>query len=194
VAASGNDQATVLAFPVPHSDVGLVRALRTGHPDAVRALNEQYGAELLRVGMRVLGPDERLESIVCGGLARALALIEQLDNPRELRRWLITHLVFALRGHLRAQRRWAWWRAVRRVVQPSFEEPYASCSEGLITTYRTFERLDVSDRIVLTLASIDGMEPAELATILGTSVAQVRKRHERARRRFERFCGVTALG
>lgn len=188
VTAAGNDLATVLAFPVPHSDVGLVRGLRVGQLDALRVLCERYDADLLRVGMRILGPDANLQAIVGEGVVRALSLLEQLENPRELRRWLITHLIAVIRQRLRSRRCWGWLSLFRRASVDWFElKELDGYSGQLLSTYRLLDRLTDNERIVLTLSAFDGMEPTELATVLGTSVARVRRLLERAEVHFERL-------
>jgi RNA polymerase sigma factor (sigma-70 family) len=188
VAVAGNNLATVLAFPVPHSDIGLVRGLRAGKLDALRVLCERYGSDLLCVGMRVLGPDVALQAMVVEGVLRALYLLEQLDNPRELRRWLVTHLIAVIRKRLRSRRRWGWLSRFCHAAMPSLEmKQLGGYSEQLITTYRLLGRLNVDERIVLTLSTFGGMEPSELATVLGTSVARVRRLLKRAEAHFERL-------
>jgi DNA-directed RNA polymerase specialized sigma24 family protein len=188
VAMAGSDLATVLVFPVPHSDVGLVRALRAGQPDALSVLNERYGTEMLRIGMRVLGPDENLNEVVIAGFRGAIASIDQLEEPRELRRWLLTHLIFAVRRHLRSKKRWAFGTMIRRFLFPHLDVfCEAGYSERLIRTYRFLDRLEVNERIALSLAVIGEMEPTEISTILETSLVRVQKWYHRGWSRFERI-------
>jgi DNA-directed RNA polymerase specialized sigma24 family protein len=151
-------------------------------------LNERYGTEMLRIGMRVLGPDENLNEVVTAGFKGAIAAIDELDEPRELRRWLLTHLIFAVRRYLRSKKRWAFGTMIRRFLFPHLDVLCeAGYSERLTKTYRLFDRLEVNERIVLALAAIGGMEPTEISTILETSLVRVQKWYNRGWSRFERI-------
>ena len=188
--------ATVLAFPVPHSDIGLVRGLRAGQLDAARALCDRYGADMLRVAMRILGPDTSLRSLVSDATSRAVSEIELLDDPRTLRSWLISHLISAVRQRLRARRRRELLNCLcgpitlllgnkaRERVELIVD---SRNSEMLVSTYRVLDSMGDGERIVLCLASFDRMDLSEIATVMGTSVARVRRMWRRAEERFERI-------
>jgi RNA polymerase sigma-70 factor (ECF subfamily) len=189
VATDGNELATVFAFPVPHSDIGLVRGLRAGQLEALRVLCERYGADLLQVGMRVLGPDTDLKAVVGRAVGLALARLEQLENPRELRHWLIANLISVIRQRLKARRRWRILALFfRTTVSTRDTRTFVGYSEQLLSTYRRLDRLKDSERIVLALSVFNEMEPFELATVLGTSVTKVHRLLERAEVNFERTC------
>lgn len=185
--ATGKKLATVLVFPVPHSDVGLVQGLRGGRVDAVQALCDRHGAELLRVAMRVLGPKISLTEVVGEGVSRAISRLSQLDNARDLRHWLLRHLVEVLRQRLRVAR-WrsrSWLRGVDSTRLGPVNDPGVSARQ--LRTYRLLDGLGDTERIVLCLIRLDGMEPFEVATTLGISVARVRGLLERAEIAFERL-------
>ncbi|MGC4067613.1 MAG: sigma-70 family RNA polymerase sigma factor [Polyangiaceae bacterium] len=181
----GREMATVLPFPVPQSDVGLVRGLRAGQSNAVRALCDRHGTELIRVAMRVLGPDPQVHSVVGEAVNRALSALDELEDPRELRHWLVNHLISAIRQRLRSRRKRRWFSLLSR--RRENDEVLSGTSERQRNTYRQLDRLNDEERIVLCLTVFDGMEPSELATVLSTSVARVRRLLDRAELRFARL-------
>jgi RNA polymerase sigma factor (sigma-70 family) len=180
----GRETATVLPFPVPQSDVGLVRGLRAGQNHAVRALCDRHGAELIRVAMRVLGPDPEVHAVVGEAVNRALSTLEDLEDPRELRHWLVNHLISAIRQRLRSRRTRRWFSLLMRRRED--DEVLSGTSTRQRDTYRILDCLSDEERIVLCLTVFDGMEPSELATVLSTSVVRVRRLLERAELRFSR--------
>jgi RNA polymerase sigma factor (sigma-70 family) len=135
-----------------------------------------------------LGPDPTLRATVSEAVSRALTLLDQLEEPRELRRWLIIHLISVVRQRLRSRRHWRWLSFLRRQRDSALsaaEMPGVSAQQQ--STYRLLDRLGDKERIALCLAIFDGMEPAEIATVLGTSVAHVRRLLERAEVDFARL-------
>lgn len=184
-AAPGNHLATVLVFPVPRSDAGLVQGLRAGRRDAVQALCDRYAAELLRVAMRVLGPEAAVADVVSEALRRAIDELARLENPRDLRYWLIWQLVEVMRRRLRATRPFRIWAALIAIVWPFGAD--RGCCERQRRTYRLLDRLPTDERIVLCLTRLDAMEPSAVATALGTSVARVRCLLERSETAFQRL-------
>lgn len=165
---------------------------------------------MLRVAMRVLGPSEELKPLVGEAVSRAVATIDQLEDPRSLRHWLINHVLAAVQRRLRARRRFSGILAVFRhfLHQSSWSGrrvfgPRGDVWDGAVLrsddcnytgtkltsdTYRVLDTLNDEARIVLCLACFDGMEPSEIATVLGISVARVRRLLEHAEVRFERTC------
>jgi DNA-directed RNA polymerase specialized sigma24 family protein len=158
-------QPVVLRFPVPRSDSGLVAALRVGHPDARSALCERHSGELLRIATRIMGPDACIGPLVVETLQQSLDNLQDLADPRLLRTWLLSRLLMAARGRLRAQHRWRgligchignWFDATRG-------------SERLVSSYWILACLNVEQRMAFSLVEIDWMDPTEAAALLGVS-------------------------
>lgn len=180
----------VVPFPVPDSDVGLVTALRAGHAEAVRVLCDRHSGYILRVAASILGPDDALTTVVADAMQRALETLDQLADPRVLRVWLVSRLVVVARQRLKARRRWRWlglhWRSD------------ASCcdlrwSGQLLASYRVLERLRDDQRIVFCLTVIHSMSLADVATVLGLSLSQVRALLDRASAGFARHAHAEPL-
>lgn len=174
----------VLPFPIPESDVGLVTALRAGHPDAVRALCSRHSGYLIRVAARILGPDDSLIPVVAGAIRWALETLDELTEPRALKAWLVSKLVVACRNRLKIRRRWHWLRS-RKHSLPCGDGQYWSAR--MLASYRVLERMQDEQRIVFCLIVIHSMEIAEVATVLGVSLSRVRTVLEKASCSFAQY-------
>jgi RNA polymerase sigma factor (sigma-70 family) len=135
--------------------------------------------------MRVLGPDPQLSVVVGEAVSRALSALDELEQPAELRRWLLNHLISATRRRLRTRRQRRWFSLL--LNRRRYEEVLAGTSERQRATYRLLNRLGDEERIALCLTAFDRMDPAELATVLSTSVSRVRRLLERAEMHFARL-------
>lgn len=176
----------VVRFPVPESDIGLVTALRAGHPDAVRALCERHSGHLVRVAARILGPDVALTSVVTDAIRKSLDTLDELVDPRALKAWLVCRLIGKVRARLKARRRWQWLRG-RTQYSPSVDGCYWSAR--LLASYRVLDRMPDEQRIVFCLVVIHSMGLAEVATVLSTSLVHVRRLLEKANHNFTR-CAI----
>lgn len=173
----------VLLFPVPNSDMGLVAALRAGHPDARRALCERHSEELLRIATRILGPDASIGSVVVETLRHSLVRLRELDDPRSFRSWLLSLLVAAARRRLRARRRWTWLSG----EHPRNWFDIVRCSEPLVAAYCVLDRLPIEQRLAFCLVVIHSLGISEAAFVLGVSSLTLKRTLVAAHARFARI-------
>jgi RNA polymerase sigma-70 factor, ECF subfamily len=181
------------AGPEPEGDdVRLVAGLKAGEPWAAEALAASYGGHVRRVLFRVLGSGDRdAADLGQETFLRALRGIGQLEDPRALKAWLTHVAVFTARGELRRRRRWRWL-------------PFSEAGEGeggggqadrsgwagpelehaADAVYRIFDRMPADERIPFALRAMMGLDLAETAAACGMSFSTVRRRLERAERRF----------
>jgi DNA-directed RNA polymerase specialized sigma24 family protein len=179
---AGAGKQVVVPFPVPNSDSGLVAALRANHPDAVRALCNRHSGELLQFAAGILGPDPHVDQVVRETFRRSLRRLQDLPDARELRAWLLLHLVDVAHQRLRARHRWRWL-----VSRPASSWPASSDhSEQLFATYRVLDRMNHKQRIVLCLVAIHSMGLTEVAAVLGVSLSVVQSRLDGAHASFLR--------
>lgn len=185
----------VVSFPVPASDSGVVRALRAGHPGAIRALSERYSGNLLRIASRILGPDRMLEHVVTRAVRRALTNIDQLEDATKLRVWLISHVVRATRRRLRFRRYERLLKSTRISQALTAHAPTGKSantaepfSEQLLASYRVLERMNDEQRIVFCLVIIHALSLAEVATVLEISLIACRSLLDKACAGFMRHC------
>lgn len=178
----------VVPFPVPKSDEGLVKALRAGYPEAVRALNERHSAELLRIAARILGPDAALCAVVTDAMRRALANLDELGDPTRLKLWLTSRVVAACRARLRWRRYFGWITPGKAHALGQAQAPDASSySEQMLAAYRVLDRIGDKQRILFCLVVIHAMSLAEVTTVLGLSLISARAVLDRACRDFARL-------
>lgn len=174
----------VVPFPVPNSDAGLVKALRTGYPEAVRVLSERHFEELLRIAARILGPDTMLSAVATEAMRRALAKIDELEDPTKLKVWLTCRVVAACRARLRWRRYFGWIIPARTQENVRGALGY---SEQMLAAYRVLDRLGDRQRVMFCLVIIHAMSLAEVSTVLGLSLISARGMLDRACRDFARL-------
>lgn len=167
-------------------DVALVAALRSGDPGAPAALYDRYAKLLQRVLIRVLGPDLELEDILHEVFARALADVASIEDASRLQGWLTSVTVFTARGVIRYRRRRRWLRffAPEELPERSCVDPHGP-REALARTYALLERLPADERIAFSLRFVDEMELVDVAEACDVSLATIKRRLSRARKRFD---------
>jgi RNA polymerase sigma-70 factor (ECF subfamily) len=130
---------------------------RTPQPDALDVVSETFLVCWRRLG-RVPGGDQA-------------------------RLWLYGTARRVLANHARAERRRA--RLTRRVrEQATREEDIATAPDADAGVAAAFGRLRPGDRELLALTAWEGLDPHEVATVVGCSPGAARIRLHRARRRF----------
>ena len=166
-------------------DEALARALVEGHPGAPAALYDRHAHHLRRVLARVMGVDQELPDLLHETFAAALEGVHKLDDPSRLKAWLTSVAVFTARGCIRRRQRWRWRS---RVVQDLPERTAPSVShearEALRATYSVLDRIPADERIAFALRVVDGMELTEVAAACDVSLATIKRRIARARKRF----------
>ncbi|MGC4063314.1 MAG: hypothetical protein QM784_01400 [Polyangiaceae bacterium] len=176
-----------MTFPVPNTDFGLVDALRAGHPNARRVLCDRHSGELLSLATRIFGPRGGVTAFVVSTLQRALERLDELQEPRELRLWLLKRLVDAARWTLRFDRL-RYWFGRRRELGPRRARQY---STRLLATYRVLDGLAVEQRLAFCLVVIHSMRISEAATILNRPIADIERTLARAHAKFTRVAKRT---
>ena len=179
----------------PAAEERLVAGLGRGEPWAAHALVRRYGGHVKRVLFRVLGRDDREGGDLCQEVfLRAWQNIRRLRDPSSLKAWLTHIAVFTARGEIRRRRRRRWltlWTSA-----PDVAAPYASADlrEAATCVYRIFDRMPEDERLPFALHVLDGLPLPETAAACGMSLATVRRRLERAERRFFKLArGYEAL-
>jgi len=171
---------SVLTFPVPPTDTGLVSALRANHPDGVRVLCDRFSGELLKVAARILGPDAGVRALATETLRWSLRHLDELTDPRLLRLWLLSRLVVLSRRRIR-MRPLLFWQADGRSESGSCG---VCCSDQLVSTYRLLDRIDIDQRIAFCLLVLHSTSLAETAAVLGVSCDLVKRKLAAAHARF----------
>jgi RNA polymerase sigma-70 factor (ECF subfamily) len=176
----------VVRVPFFDSDAAVVRALCAGQAAGGAALYDRYHVHVRRVLVRVLGPDAELGDLIQDVFATAIDSIGRLEEPDALRGWLAGIAVHRARAEIRRRARSRWFPLFAREQLPEVAAPVSTpeIDEAVRTTYRILSKLSADERIALCLRFIDGMELSEVAAVCDVSLATIKRRLSRARKKF----------
>lgn len=167
----------------------LVEGLRAGNAVAKAIFFERYVKLVERITSRVLGFDAELADVLQEVFAAALASIHNLKDPAALNAWLSRVAAFTARKVLRGRKRRSWLRTFVDSTEEERHEPFGTPLDvegrrALRAVYAVLDQLTADERIAFALRFIDGMELAEVAEVCGVSCSTIKRRLERAERRF----------
>jgi RNA polymerase sigma-70 factor (ECF subfamily) len=166
-------------------DAALARALIGRHPDAPRAVWTRFAPIVRGLVRRSLGPDHSVEDLVQDVFATFFAKPERLREPAALRAFLISMTLNNVSYELRRRR-------VRRLVGLSQSselpdirvvESNPDAREALVRFYRILDGIRTRDRLAFVLRYVEGMEVADVARAMKTSVPTARRCFSRAHQR-----------
>jgi len=165
----------------------LVAALARGEEGAAAALFHEYGTLVERTLARILGADSELQDALQEVFLRALRSAHLIRDPQALTEWVRRLAVFTAMDCLRSRHRRRWLVLVdpARVDRPLATVIDEPGREALRATYRVLDRLGAEDRTVFALRFLEGLELTQLAAACDFSLATVKRRVQRARKRFE---------
>jgi RNA polymerase sigma-70 factor (ECF subfamily) len=174
------------AAPRFEDDASLVAAIRLGDRAAMDALVERYGPYVERVLARIVGIDGELADLVHDVFLTALRRLEGLRAPELLKEWLRGVTVFVARGCLRRRRRkrWLTFRPDHELPEVASDVLPSNTGDALARLYRVLGRMPPDECIVFTLRFMSDLELAEVADACGVSRSTVKRRLQRAERRF----------
>lgn len=184
--ASEAPRASVTHLPVTRDDAAIVAGLRKGQVWARAALFDKYEVDVRRVVGHVLGADSELPDVIHDVFVRVLESLPGLQQPGELRRWIVTIAVRTGRERIRRRqrRRWLSFLAPEELPVMAVEADDPALREATRALYRALESLDEDDRIALALRSLAGLELGDVAEACGVSLATIKRRLARAEARF----------
>lgn len=181
-------------------DAALVAALREQHPGAKAAFFHRHAAYVERVVTRVIGFDRELADILQDVFLNALSSLHTLKDARALKPWLAQVAALTARKVLRSRSRRHWLRLFTdQEDERRAERPVASADLGTLralhAVYAILEELPADEHIAFALRFIEGMELTEVASACRVSLATVKRRLQRAEKRFlEKAEGRPELG
>lgn len=165
----------------------LVAGLRRGDEGAAAAFFHEYSSLVQRTLARILGADPDLPDAMQEVFLRALRSADHIREPQALTEWLRRLTVFTAMDWLRSRRRRRWLLLLEpaHLHRPPFAVVDESGRDALRATYRVLDRMNAEDRTVFALRFLDGLELTQLADACDCSLATVKRRLGRARKRFE---------
>ena len=172
-------------------DETLARGLPCGDRDRMGRLLAQLESRLLVVARRVVGDSDAAADVVQSAFEKVLLHCEQFRGGSRASTWMHRIVVNEALNWLRQAR----CRAVRsleasewRLVLAAPDDPEAGAArdEARVRVDQALQRLGTADRTLLTATALDGRSLAAVAAELGLSLAAVKSRAFRARRRLAR--------
>lgn len=166
-------------------DALLARALIDRRPNAPAALWARFSPMVHRMLRRTLGPGHDVEDVVQEVFLCVFQKVGGLREPRALRAFVIS--VTALTARYELRRRWVgrWVRLGRDPEHPDVRafHPDPEGREALTRFYKILDRVKPADRTAFVLRFIEGLELAEVAAALDTSLATAKRRITRVWKR-----------
>jgi RNA polymerase sigma-70 factor (ECF subfamily) len=168
-------------------DDKFVESLRAGNRSAKTELYRRYAEYIERVLYRVLGWDADIPDVLQEVFLRSIAGISGFrGNFSELKPWLTRIAVFTARGWIRKRTLRKWLRVKPPEELPDIPASVASPEEveTLRRAYAVIEKLPAKERVPFALRYIAEMDLLEVANACDVSLATVKRRLEKARKRF----------
>jgi RNA polymerase sigma-70 factor (ECF subfamily) len=176
------------------SDAALVVAARANESWAKEALFRRYVHLVNGLAYRVIGRDEDLDDLVQDSFTEAWRSLHRLDNPQVFSSWLCSIVVRTAHKLLRRRKLMSALGLRHRetidldaLIAPSAPQDVLV---ELRAIYAMVETLPTMTRVAFVLRRVEGVGLEEIATMLGVSLATVKRRIADAERQLELWCVV----
>jgi RNA polymerase sigma-70 factor, ECF subfamily len=154
-------------------EIELVRRAQTGDHDAFGALAQLSARKLYGVAVRILGSPHAAEDAVQDALVEAWQDLRALRDPERFGAWAMRILVRV--AHRQAGRTRGIAMLPFDAVTVSDRDEFAALADRDLLE-RAFRRITVDQRTMLVLRYHLGLEPAEIAEVLGIAQGTARSR------------------
>ncbi len=168
------------------TDAALVVAARADERWAKEALFRRYVTMVNGLGYRLVGRDSDLDDLVQDSFTEAWRSLGRLETPQAFGAWLGSIVVRT--AHKMLRRRRLTTRLGLRRSEPidldSLISPTAppDARSELSAVYRLVQGLPTDTRMAFVLRRVEGLALDEIAQMLGTSLATVKRRIAEAER------------
>jgi len=182
-------------MPDPPKDADIVRSILHGDVNAFELLLHRYKAHALRIIQRRV-PAQEVEDVLQEVFMRAYCSLPCFEPESHFKKWLSVIAVRACCDHWRSSRsshespmsalsesHQEWLESV--ISAASIESTARSARQkeaGQVLAW-ALDRLPPKDRMVVEMVHLEGISGSEAAELLGWSVAKVKVRAFRGRRR-----------
>jgi RNA polymerase sigma-70 factor (ECF subfamily) len=163
------------------SDVGLVRAARSGDRRACFAIWSKYAALVQRLARRFLGPGPDYADICQEAFLRIFKRLDELREPAALRGFVVSVTLGVARNEVRRRRIRAIVGLVPEEVLPAAPElpGQSEAREAARALYRLLGTLSAEDRSLFVARFVEKMELAEVASAHTMSLSTAKRRMAR---------------
>lgn len=171
------------------TDAQLLELVRRRDKTAPAIVYDRFGDDVNRLVWRCLGADPDHDDIVHDVFIQILQGLPRVTNPAALRSWVASVAINTARTELRKRRfRRAFWSS-----DPAPDVPASSTDPEsarlLARTYAILDRLPTDERIAFILRFVEQHSLAEVAELVGCSLATIKRRLARANERFHKLAG-----
>jgi RNA polymerase sigma-70 factor (ECF subfamily) len=192
---------TPLLEPAPESAAGvnlakvddatLARALIERNPQAPRAVWARFSPMVRRIVRRSLGPEQEVEDVVQDVFASLFARPSRLREPAAFKAFIVSVTLHNISYELRRRRvrRWVGLSQTSELPDIRVVETNPESREALARFYRILDSVNTRDRNAFVLRFVEGMEVADVAAALATSVPTARRCFTRAFKRVSLLAG-----
>jgi RNA polymerase sigma-70 factor (ECF subfamily) len=166
-------------------DAALARALIDGHPDAPRTVWARFAPLVRRIVRRSLGPDQAVEDLVQEVFAALFEKPGRLREPAAFRAFLIGMTLNQVSYEIRRRRvrRWVGLSQGSELPDIRVVESNPDARQALLRFYGILDSVRTRDRLAFVLRYVEGMEVADVARAMNTSVPTARRCFTRAYQR-----------
>jgi RNA polymerase sigma-70 factor (ECF subfamily) len=172
-------------------DATLARALIERDPQAPRAVWSRFSPMVRRIVRRSLGPEQEVEDVVQDVFASLFAKPSRLREPAAFKAFIVSVTLHNISYELRRRRvrRWVGLSQTSELPDIRVVETNPESREALTRFYRILDSVKTRDRNAFVLRFVEGMEVADVATALDTSVPTARRCFTRAFKRVSLLAG-----
>lgn len=168
------------------SDAELLRSVRAGELGASARLYDRFADVVNRVVWRVMGADSEIDDLVQQVFEKILVGIHRVEDPGALQGWVCSIAVYTVRTEIRRRKVRRLVRLTERVPESVGREEDHEGRDLVRRLYAILDRLPVDERLAFALRFIDDRPLVEVAELCDCSLATIKRRLARARKRFER--------
>lgn len=167
--------------PVEPDDAEVLRRAASGDRVAFTSIYRANGRYVAGVVYRLLGSSADVDDVVQDTFVAAHRGLQQIEDPRALRRWLVTIAVRQVQRRLGLGSR---KRRLEEALVHHFEEVTdPALARRLEDLYEALDALDVSLRVPWILARLEGHSLGDVAAECEVSLATVKRRIATAEQR-----------
>jgi RNA polymerase sigma-70 factor (ECF subfamily) len=163
------------------SDAALVVASRAGESWAQEALFRRHAPRLNGLAFRVMGRDDETDDLVQDAFIAGLSSLDKLEKPDAFASWISGILVRQAYKKIRRRRmlaRLGLGRAAGAIDLDELVAPGATPERAaeIRALYAVVEAMPADMRVPLVLHRVEGLSLDEVATLVGLSLATVKRR------------------
>jgi RNA polymerase sigma-70 factor (ECF subfamily) len=167
------------------SDEELAHALLASAPEAPQVTWQRFAPLVRRIIARSLGAERDVDDTVQDVFLNVFDKVPTLRNPASLRAFIVSVAIRTLRSEIRRLkvRGWSRLQGPTEAADPRSVQIDTDSREALTRFYEILDRINLRDRTAFEHHFLEGMEIAEVAQSMNTSVPTIRRCLARARGR-----------